>query len=367
MRIIFRRFFFLRVVFRIVAFCSRYCVETKLQSPVVLFMAKRKVKVEYEDIPNHDSHVLNSQDAVTIKVEDEGSMQWIPKKSKNTNHSITVVKLEEQKLDELESAQIISVAPSFSQDEVESQLNAASGSPSKSPKVKKVRRHTPPENWKEMLEGIREMRNVRSAPVDVVGAESLSDNSQDPKVYRFGVLVSVMLSSQTKDEQTAAAFNRLADFGLTVEKMIATPAEDIVKLIHGVSFHNRKAQYIKKTALILKEKYDGDIPNTLEALCALPGVGPKMALIALDVAFGVVMGIPVDTHVHRISNRLGWAKGETPEQTRADIESWIPQEIWHEINVLLVGFGQTLCKAVNPKCSECKIRSICPVGKKLKC
>ena len=136
-----------------------------------------------------------------------------------------------------------------------------------------------------------------------------------------------MLSAQTKDEVTAAATNRLQTLPLNVETMCKTDEETISKLIYPVSFYKRKAQYIKRTAQILKDAYDSDIPNNVTELCKLPGVGPKMAYIAMHVAWNNCAGIGVDTHVHRISNRLGWTRKTTkqPEQTRKELEEWLPQ------------------------------------------
>lgn len=124
---------------------------------------------------------------------------------------------------------------------------------------------------------------------------------------------------------------------------------------------------------MLRDQYNDDIPNTVETLCKLPGVGPKMAHICMKVAWGEVTGIGVDTHVHRISNRLGWVRNtKTPEGTRKELEEWLPQEIWSEVNHLLVGFGQQICQPVRPQCATCLNHELCPFGrsfirKNLKC
>lgn len=127
-------------------------------------------------------------------------------------------------------------------------------------------------------------------------------------------------------------------------------------------------EYIKKTAKILIDKYGGDIPNNVKELCDLPGVGPKMAHICMSVAWGEISGIGVDTHVHRISNRLEWMKKptKTPEDTRKALEDWLPRELWEEVNHLLVGFGQEKCLPRFPKCGECINKSICPFAQKNK-
>ncbi|KAM9179305.1 endonuclease III-like protein 1 isoform 2-T2 [Mergus octosetaceus] len=185
-----------------------------------------------------------------------------------------------------------------------------------------------PENWRQQLERIREMRRARDAPVDEMGVEKCYDSSAPPQVMRYQVLLSLMLSSQTKDQN--------------------------------------KVKYIKQTTAILKQKYGGDIPSTVEELVKLPGVGPKMAHLAMNIAWNSVSGIAVDTHVHRITNRLKWVKKETryPEETRVALEDWLPRDLWRELNWLLVGFGQQTCLPVNPRCKECLNQDICPAAKR---
>jgi endonuclease-3 len=179
-------------------------------------------------------------------------------------------------------------------------------------------------------------------------------------------LVSLMLSAQTKDEVTWAAIQNLrATFRqtdaveggeyFTLDDVRAAPIEVIEECINKVGFWRRKAQYIKAASEILHKEYNGDIPRSIEGLCSLPGVGMKMAMLTMQVAWGDNVGIGVDVHVHRITNRLGWHKKETknPEETRLNLESWLPKEYHRPINPLLVGFGQTICLPVRPKCEEC--------------
>jgi endonuclease-3 len=118
---------------------------------------------------------------------------------------------------------------------------------------------------------------------------------------------------------------------------------------------------MKKTSKIILEKYNGDIPTNVQELCNLPGVGPKMAHICMQAAWNIISGIGVDTHVHRISNRLKWVRDATKslEETRIALESWLPKNLWIDINRLFVGFGQEICRSQRPKCSECLNKSIC--------
>lgn len=221
----------------------------------------------------------------------------------------------------------------------------------------------PPPNWLLMVENIRKVRHKFPAPVDTMGcaqANTLTDKLED---QRFQILVSLMLSSQTKDHITWGATKRLKERGIcTVKGIMSTGESEIEDLIHPVGFYRRKAVYLKKAAEILDKKYQGDIPDTLQGLCDLPGVGPKMAYLCLQEAWGKNVGIGVDVHVHRISARLGWTPigTKTPEDTRKILESWLPRDYWREINHLLVGFGQTICTPTRPRCDECYNNLICP-------
>ncbi|XP_071720315.1 endonuclease III homolog 1, chloroplastic-like [Rutidosis leptorrhynchoides] len=225
----------------------------------------------------------------------------------------------------------------------------------------------PPPNWVKVLEGIREMRSLEDAPVDSMGCEK-AGSSLPPKERRFAVLVSSLLSSQTKDNVTHGAIQRLLENNLLKAETIEEADEATIKsLIYPVGFYTRKATNMKKIAKICLSNYNGDIPNTLEALLSLPGIGPKMAHLVMNVAWNNVQGICVDTHVHRICNRLGWVSRhgtklptKTPEETRESLQMWLPKEEWVPINPLLVGFGQTVCTPLRPSCNLCSINKLCP-------
>uniref|UniRef100_A0A8D8M8N7 Endonuclease III homolog n=1 Tax=Cacopsylla melanoneura TaxID=428564 RepID=A0A8D8M8N7_9HEMI len=222
-----------------------------------------------------------------------------------------------------------------------------------------------PENWNQVLQNIREMRKNLDAPVDSMGCDQSYDKDISPQIRRFHVLISLMLSSQTKDEVNHAAMCRLKEHGLTIENICNTPEEILGELIKPVGFWKTKAKHIKKVVEILKNDCNNDIPNTINTLCSLPGVGPKMAHLCMTHAWGIVTGIGVDVHVHRISHRLGWTKQlKTPEHTRQELESWLPEELWSEVNHLLVGFGQQICKSPRPLCETCLNKDLCPQGKK---
>lgn len=222
-----------------------------------------------------------------------------------------------------------------------------------------------PDNWEQVLANVRTMRKDTEAPVDTMGCDKCPDQTLPEKVVRYQLLVSLMLSSQTKDEVTHAAVGRLREFALTPEKIAAADEKQIEELIYPVSFYKNKAKHLKRASQLLLERFDGDIPDSVEGLCSLPGVGPKMAYLAMSCGWGRTVGIGVDTHVHRIANRLGWLPAPTkqPEQTRKALEAWLPRDLWDEVNHLLVGFGQTVCKPVGPKCSSCLNVELCPFGR----
>lgn len=222
---------------------------------------------------------------------------------------------------------------------------------------------SPPANWEATLANIKDVRAKYPAPVDTMGCDQV--HTADGVDRRFQILISLMLSSQTKDPITWAAVQKLKEEGCgNVDGMLQKNEKEIESIIYPVGFYRRKASYIKKVAQILKEEYNSDIPKTLEDLCKLPGVGPKMAHLCMLEAWNVLSGIGVDTHVHRIAQRLQWVpkKTKTPEDTRKALESWLPKDHWAEINHLLVGFGQTICTPLRPKCSQCLNNGICPAA-----
>ncbi|KAI6141527.1 DNA glycosylase [Pisolithus thermaeus] len=220
--------------------------------------------------------------------------------------------------------------------------------------------HPAPERWKEAYDAIKEMRSRIPAPVDTMGCDQAQWKEQDPKNSRFATLISLMLSSQTKDEVTDAAVAKLP-YGNAV---IAADEATISEAISKVGFWRRKTQYIKQAAQRLRDDFESDVPKTVDELCSLPGVGPKMAFLALQVAWKLNLGIGVDVHVHRITNQLGWHRRPTknPEETRLNLQSWLPKELHGEIHHMLVGFGQTVCLPVGPKCDSCTLSSarLCP-------
>ncbi|KOB86955.1 hypothetical protein PFDG_02814 [Plasmodium falciparum Dd2] len=206
---------------------------------------------------------------------------------------------------------------------------------------------------------LKEMRKDIIAPVDKYGCDKLSEKTNDMKVFRFQTLISCMLSSRTKDEVTAMVMDKLKKHGLTVHNILNTTEEQLKKLIYGIGFYNVKAKQILQICHILKNKYNSDIPHTYEELKKLPGIGEKIAQLILQTALNKHEGIAVDIHVHRIANRLNWVNSKNELDTQMKLKSYVQKELWSEINHVLVGFGQVICKGKKPLCEKCTLTNKC--------
>jgi endonuclease-3 len=174
----------------------------------------------------------------------------------------------------------------------------------------------------------------------------------------FKVLISCLLSLRTKDAVTWKASERLFKIADTPEKISALSLEEIERAIYPVGFYRTKAKRIKEISKILKEKYNSRVPNDFNELLKLKGVGRKTANIVMVYGFGKE-GLPIDTHCHRIPNRLGWIKTKKPEDTEKALRKLIPKKYWFEFNDLFVQFGQNICKPVKPMCNICPIKGYC--------
>jgi endonuclease-3 len=174
----------------------------------------------------------------------------------------------------------------------------------------------------------------------------------------FTVLISCLLSLRTQDKTTNAASERLFAIAGTPKTMLVTPVRVIQKAIYPVSFYRVKARTIHAICTELLARFNGEVPSTLDELLSLPGVGRKTANIVVTLAFRKA-GIAVDTHVHRISNRLGYVRTRTPDETEMALRKKLPRRYWIVFNDLLVAYGQNLCKPISPFCSRCKIAVYC--------
>ncbi len=173
------------------------------------------------------------------------------------------------------------------------------------------------------------------------------------------VLISTVLSQRTKDETTAKVSNKLYEKYPDLESIANANVEDLENILKPIGFYNEKANRIREISRILIEEYGGQVPDEKDLLMKLPGVGTKTANIVLSMSFDKDY-IAVDTHVHRISNRLGWVKTNTPEETEIELEKIIDKKYWKILNGIMVEFGKNVCKPVNPRCDICPLNDICP-------
>ena len=200
---------------------------------------------------------------------------------------------------------------------------------------------------------VRRLERVRAEVTPTTLAEV--ERKRDP----FRLLIACVISLRTKDAVTAEASGRLFAAASTPDGVAALPARRIAKLIFPAGFYNTKARQIREIARRVAAERDGAVPPDLDALLAFPGVGRKTANLVLGLGFGIP-AICVDTHVHRISNRLGLVETRTPEQTEYALEEVLPRRFWIDINDLLVTFGQHVCHPTSPKCSSCPLAARCP-------
>ena len=192
-------------------------------------------------------------------------------------------------------------------------------------------------------------RLVRQWQVPVVG-----HYRDDP----FTTLISCLLSLRTKDEVTRAASQRLFRLARTPQQLLKLSTRAIEQAIYPALYYRLKARTLQTVAHTLIERYDGKVPSDLDTLLTIKGVGRKTANLVVTLAFRKA-GICVDTHVHRISNRWGYVKTKTPEQTEMALRRILPRRHWLIYNDLLVTFGQNLCQPVSPWCSRCPLNTVC--------
>lgn len=175
----------------------------------------------------------------------------------------------------------------------------------------------------------------------------------------FKLLIATLISLRTKDEVTAPASQRLFARADTPAKMLSLSPAEIEKLIYPAGFYRVKAKNIIEVCNILLEKFGGQVPDDLDTLLTLPGVGRKTANLVVAEGFGKP-GLCVDTHVHRITNRWGYVRTATPDDTEMVLRKKLPPHLWAQTNKLIVAFGQTICKPVSPLCTECLLSDLCP-------
>jgi endonuclease-3 len=203
------------------------------------------------------------------------------------------------------------------------------------------------------------MRRLAKA-IDGLDEPAVEKIAKDQQEDPFQVLIATMLSAQTRDAVTAAASARLFRLARTPSSMAKLTVSRIQDLIYPVSFYRNKAVHVKETCRQIMSRFGGRVPATMEELLTLPGVGRKTANLVLILAHASQNNICVDTHVHRIANRLGWVETRTPEETEHALYRATQRRWWSIINLYLVTWGQNVCRPVYPLCPQCVLADICP-------
>jgi endonuclease-3 len=192
--------------------------------------------------------------------------------------------------------------------------------------------------------------------LELPAVEKISNSQEEDP---FQVLIATLLSARTQDATTLAASTRLFRAARTPRTMARLTVRRIEQLIYPVSFYRHKARHVKATCELLVSRFGGRVPMTMDELLTLPGVGRKTANLVLILAFKSVRNICVDTHVHRIANRLGWVKTRTPDETEQALYQATAARWWPYINLYLVTWGQNVCRPVYPRCGVCAIAPYC--------
>ncbi len=193
--------------------------------------------------------------------------------------------------------------------------------------------------------------------LELPAVEKISESqAEDP----FKILIATLLSARTQDATTHAASTRLFKAARTPRTMAKLPVKELEQLIYPVSFYRNKARHVRACCEMLVTRFGGRVPSTMEELVSLPGVGRKTANLVLILAFKSLRNICVDTHVHRISNRLGWVTTKTPDETEQALYKATDRRWWPSINLYLVVWGQNVCRPVYPRCRDCVIAGKCP-------
>jgi len=206
---------------------------------------------------------------------------------------------------------------------------------------------------KEIITCIKREINTNELPLI-----SRTQWDQIPKTP-FTVLISCLLSLRTKDEITEKVSIRLLKIYYTPEKIKDLSEQELEKIIYPVGFYKTKAKRIKEISKTILQEYQGNVPKNFETLLTLKGVGRKTANIVMVYGFNKQDYLPIDTHCHRIPNRLGWITTKTPEETEIKLRKILPKKYWTDFNHLFVVFGQTICKPISPYCSTCPINKYC--------
>ncbi len=204
-------------------------------------------------------------------------------------------------------------------------------------------------NFQEIMETLKKIYN---------SIDKTTLNRMRTKPDPFKVLISCLLSLRARDENTEKVSNQLFAVVNTPEELVKIPTEKLEKIIFSSGHYKKKARVLQSVSNDLITRFNSKVPNKKDELLSIKGIGPKTANIVLAFAFNQPV-IPVDTHVHRIPNRIGWVETKKPEQTEQELMKILPKEYWADVNAIFVQFGRDICQPVSPKCSTCPINKYC--------
>jgi len=203
---------------------------------------------------------------------------------------------------------------------------------------------------------ISKIMNILEEHFDYTKRTTLNRMRQKPDAFK--ILISCLLSLRARDESTEKVSEKLFAVADTPEKIAKLPTAKLEKLIFSSGHYKKKSQTLKHVSREIISRFNSKVPSEKEELLSIKGIGPKTANIVLAFAFGKSV-LPIDTHCHRIPNRLGWVKTKIPEKTEKELEKILPKKYWNEFNGIFVLFGRTICQSVSPWCSKCPVEKFC--------
>ncbi len=207
---------------------------------------------------------------------------------------------------------------------------------------------------------VKRVMQTLAREIDGMELPAIEKLSEEHKQDPFQILIGTILSARTQDATTHAASARLFRAARSPHAMAKLSIRQIEKLIYPVSFYRNKARFVQATSRALVDRFKGKVPRTMEELLTLPGVGRKTANLVLIVGFQSAKNICVDTHVHRISNRMGWVRTREPGETEQALYAVTERRWWPYINLYLVTWGQNVCRPLYPRCGRCALAAKCP-------
>ena len=210
-----------------------------------------------------------------------------------------------------------------------------------------------------MQENIKKIMEILKSKFPSHEKTTLNRMRLDENRDAFKILISCLLSLRTQDKNTEKASNKLFTVATTPEAILALSDTELENLIFSSGHYKKKSRTLKHVSETILKEFNGRVPEEKEELMSIKGIGPKTANIVLAFAFGKD-ALPIDTHCHRIPNRLGWINTKTPEKTEKELEKILPKEYWKDFNAIFVQFGKEICITISPKCSVCPVRVYCP-------